>query len=102
MEPQTNQDSIDVQYGQQPVIYTSQFMIGAGAEEVTLDCVSTVEKRSDGSTFVPGPHTSGDAMGCRRTPERVAHSGTRATRAAETARSSAPYPRWNGQAAIDG
>ena len=43
---------LDVRYGQQPAFYSSQFLINAGAEEVTLDCSSGVDTSGD-KTIVP-------------------------------------------------
>lgn len=43
---------LDVRYGQQASLYTSQFLINAGAEEITLDCSSGVDT-ANGNTVVP-------------------------------------------------
>ena len=52
--PQRNtKQKLDIRYGQQPALYTSQFMINAGVEEVTLDCMSGVEAGVTGNTVVP-------------------------------------------------
>ena len=47
------EQKLDVRYGQQPALYTSQFMINAGAEEVALDCMSGVEANAAGDMVAP-------------------------------------------------
>lgn len=49
----SEQPKFDIRHGQQPALYTSQFMVNAGVEEVTLDCMSAVEHTDDGATIVP-------------------------------------------------
>ena len=44
---------LDVRYNEQPALYTSQFMIHAGDEDVALDCISHVDPMADGTTIVP-------------------------------------------------
>ncbi len=44
--------SLDVRYGQQAALYSSQFMLNAGVEEVTLECSSGIEVTDD-QTVVP-------------------------------------------------
>ena len=52
MSKQNENVELDVQYGRKPALYSSQFLINAGAEELTLDCSSTVEV-TGGKTVVP-------------------------------------------------
>lgn len=44
--------NLDVRYGQQAALYTSQFMLNAGTEEVTLDCSSGIDVVGE-QTMVP-------------------------------------------------
>jgi len=44
---------LDIRYNESPALYTSQFMIHAGDEDVALDCISRVDPASDGRTIVP-------------------------------------------------
>lgn len=53
MSMKSPEKKLEVRYGQQPALYTSQFMINAAAEEVTLDCMSGVETNATGDTVVP-------------------------------------------------
>ena len=52
MSNQPQPSELDVRYGQQASLYASQFLINAGAEEVSLDCCSSVEI-ANGQTVVP-------------------------------------------------
>ncbi len=45
--------NLDIRYDQSAALYTSQFMVRAGDEEVSLDCISSVETNSTGATVVP-------------------------------------------------
>jgi len=47
-----NELNLDVRYGQQAALYTSQFMLNAGVEEVTLECSSGIEVIGE-QTMVP-------------------------------------------------
>ena len=53
MSTQNRNNQLDVLYGQQPALYTSQFMVNAGVEELVLDCMSGVDPMEDGTTVVP-------------------------------------------------
>lgn len=53
MSTQDTPNQFDIRYGQQPALYTSQFMVNAGVEEIILDCMSSVEHKADGGTIVP-------------------------------------------------
>ena len=43
---------MDVRYDQKPALYTNQFMIHSGPEDIILDCVSGLEVRA-GRTLFP-------------------------------------------------
>ena len=45
--------NLDIRYDQSPALYTSQFMVRAGDEEVSLDCISSVDTNPQGATVVP-------------------------------------------------
>ena len=53
MQKRESVKNMDVRHGQQPALYTSQFLISAGVEEVILDCVSGIENGSNESTVIP-------------------------------------------------
>lgn len=52
MSQQNKPTQLDVQYGRPPVLYSSQFLINANAEELVLDCSSGVDVADD-KTVVP-------------------------------------------------
>lgn len=53
MSREDQSSELDVRYNEQAALYTSQFMIHAGEEDVAIDCISRVEAASEGKTVVP-------------------------------------------------